>query len=167
MTQGVRTTVTLAALGLLLVLAGLWGWQAATEPLPAKVDSPICVTTPVAAGEKIFPEQVTVSVYNAGQRQGLAGRTMSQLSDAGFAEGQVGDITNARVTTVAIWADDPDNPAVKLVASRLGPDVEITRREGPGAGVDVIVGDGFEDVVRGNRSVVAGTDTSICSPPVE
>jgi hypothetical protein len=31
----------------------------------------------------------------------------------------------------------------------------------------VIVGDGFQDLVKGRRSVVAGQDTSICSPPVE
>jgi hypothetical protein len=167
MTQGVRTAITLSALGVLLVLAGFWGWQAATEPLPAKVDTPICVGTTVAAGDKVFPEQVTVSVYNAGQREGLAGRTMSLLTGAGFAEGQVGDITNARVTAVAIWADDPDNPAVQLVASRLGADVDVVRREGPGAGVDVIVGDGFRRVFRGDRFVVAGTDATICSPPVE
>jgi hypothetical protein len=167
MTDGVRTAVTLSALSVLLVLAAAWGWHAATDPLPAKVDTPICVPTDVAAGDKIFPEQVTVSVYNAGQREGLAGRTMQLLTEAGFAQGQVGDTPNAKVPVVAIWADDPDSPAVKLVASRLGTDVDIAQREGPGAGVDVIVGDGFTDVVRGARSVVAEADTTICSPPVE
>jgi hypothetical protein len=168
MSQGVRTAITLSALGVLLVLAGLWGWQAATDPLPAKVDTPICVATPVSAGDKVFPEQVTVSVYNAGQREGLAARTMQLLAEAGFAEGQSGNVTGPgnRVATVAIWTDDPDSAAVRLVATRLGTDVDIERRDGPGAGVNVVVGDGFADVVKGRRFVVAGTDGTICSPPV-
>jgi hypothetical protein len=167
MTQGVRTTVTLAALALLLVLAGLWGWQATTTPLPAKVDTPVCVATEVAAGEKVFPEQVTVSVWNGGQRAGLAGRTMQLLTDAGFAEGHDGNVSGSKVSVVAIWTQDPDSPAVALVASRLGKDVPIVQRDGPGPGVNVIVGDGFQDLVKGRRSVVAGQDASICSPPVE
>lgn len=167
MSPAVRTTITLTSVGVLLVLAGLWGWQAATDPLPAKVDTAICVPTAIAAGEKVFPEQVTVSVYNAGDREGLAGRTMQLLTDAGFAEGQSGNTPRAEVGTVAIWTDEPDSPAVQLVASRLGRHVDIEEREGPGAGIDVIVGDGFQDVRRGERFVVAESDTTICSPPVE
>ncbi len=132
MTRGVRTAVTLAVLCVLLVVAGIWGWKAATKPLPGKVDSPICVNTSVAAGDKVFPEQVTVSVYNAGEREGLAGRTMQLLTDAGFAEGNSGNAPDGKVTGVAIWTDEPDNPAVLLVASRLGPDVEIERPQGRG-----------------------------------
>ena len=51
MSQPMRTTLTLLGLGVLLMFAAVWGWNAATKPLPAKVDSAICVDTSVAAGE--------------------------------------------------------------------------------------------------------------------
>ncbi|MBI2245763.1 MAG: LytR C-terminal domain-containing protein [Nocardioides sp.] len=165
MPQGARSAITISALGLLLVVAALWGWSAATDPLPAKVDTPICVDRTVAAGTKVFAQDVTVSVYNAGTREGLAGRTMQLLTDDGFAEGNSGNVS-ARVEVVQIWTLDPKNPAVQLVASRLGPDVEIERRDGPGAGVSIVVGDGFQDLVEGRRSVQAEDDATICSPPV-
>ena len=44
-----------------------------TEPFPGKVDPPICVDTTYAAGERIYPQDVTVSVLNASRREGLAG----------------------------------------------------------------------------------------------
>jgi LytR cell envelope-related transcriptional attenuator len=166
MQEGARSAVTISTLGLLLVVAALWGWSAATDPLPAKVDTPICVDRTVEAGTKVFAQDVTVSVFNAGTREGLAGRTMQLLTDDGFAKGSSGNVS-ARVDDVQIWTLDPQNPAVQLVASRLGPDVEIERREAPGVGVTVVVGDDFEDLVDGRRSVVAQDDATICSPPVD
>jgi len=164
MTQGARTTVTLLALGALLAIAALWGWHATTKPLPAKVDSPICVDTPVSAGEKVYPQQVTVSVYNASQREGLAGRTMQLLKDAGFVRGNAGNAATAKVRVVEIWSTTPDNPDVQLVASYFG-DAEVERRDGPGVGVTVVVGDKFQELDEGQRSVVAKQDADICSPP--
>jgi LytR cell envelope-related transcriptional attenuator len=165
MTQAMRTTVTLLSLGALLVVAALWGWNATMKPLPAKVDSPICVDTPISAGDKVFPQQVAVSVYNAGRREGLAGRTMQLLKDAGFAQGNAGNATKARVATVSIWTTEPDNPDVLLVASYFD-NPEIERRDGPGVGVNVIVGDGFQALAHGKRAVRAESDATICSPPV-
>lgn len=167
MSQAARTTATLAALCLLLVVAAVWGWNAATKPLPAKVDSPICVTTPVSAGSDLYRQQVTVSVYNSGQRDGLAGRTMQLLVDAGFSEGISGNARSAKVRRVAIWTTDPQSPAVRLVASYL-PGVEIEEREGIGAGVTVLVGDEFGStaLAAGEKSVSVESDAEVCSPPV-
>jgi hypothetical protein len=165
MTPSIRTAITLSVLGLALVVAALWGWQATTEPLPAKVDTPICVDEAVAAGTKVFPQDVTVSVFNAGTREGLAGRTMRLLTDEGFAEGSSGNVS-AQVPNVQIWTLDPTSPAVQLVASRLGKNVNIERRDPPGVGVVVVVGDDFESLIEGPRSVVAEADAEICSPPV-
>jgi hypothetical protein len=166
MAQGARSAITLAALGVLLVLAGAWGWNAATEPLPAKVDTPLCTTQTIAAGAKVFPQDVTVSVYNAGTREGLAGRVMQSFLDDGFAEGNSGNTSAGKVANVEIWTAEPTNPAVQLVASRLGHDVDIQRRDGLGAGVTVVVGDDFTALVKGERSQVAADDAQICSPPV-
>ena len=165
MTRGARTAITLSVLCLALAIAAAWGWTAATKPLPAKVDTPICVDKDVAAGDKVFPQDVTVSVYNASKRDGLAGRTMQLLTDAGFSKGSVGDVTG-QVAVVQIWTLDPESPAVALVASRLGDGVEVERRQPPGVGVAVVVGDDFESLVKGKKAVVAKSDAEICSPPI-
>ncbi len=166
MSQRVRTAITLSVLGVLLLGAGLWGWSAATDPLPAKVDSPVCVTTEVQKGEKVFPEQVTVSVYNAGTREGLAGLTMQLLTDAGFAKGNSGNAPRSKVRTVAIWSADPASPAVVLLRSRFGSAARVVERDGPGAGITVLVGDEFTRLGKGRGAVIARADTEICSPPV-
>ena len=89
-------------------------------------------------------------------------------TDAGFAEGMSGNAPDGKVADVAIWTDDPDNPAVQLVASRLGPDVEIDKRgDAPGVGVTVVVGDDFTDIVKGRRAITAEADAQVCSPPVD
>ncbi|WP_395695762.1 LytR C-terminal domain-containing protein [Nocardioides sp.] len=167
MSASARSAVTLSVLGVLVVVAALWGWAAATQPLPGKVDTPVCVTRAVSAGDKVYPQDVTVSVYNAGTRDGLAGRVKQQLSDIGFSKGTDANApSDAKVSTVQIWTTQPTSPAVLLVASWLGKSVDIERREGIGPGVTVVVGDKFTQVSGGRRGVVAKADAFICSPPV-
>lgn len=167
MTQTGRTTVTLLVLCALLIIAGAWGWHAAMKPLPAKIDSPICVDTSVAAGQDVYPQQVTVSVYNASRREGLASRTMQLLLDQGFSKGNIGNVSSAKVSHVQIWTPEPESPAAQLVASHLGRSVEIERRDGVGAGITVVVGDQFHRLsAKGAEFVTADDATEICSPPI-
>lgn len=168
MTSAARSALTLAGLALLVVVAAVWGWAAATEPLPAKVNTAICSDNDIAAGEKVFPQDVSVNVYNAGTREGLAGRVMKEFADAGFAEGYDGNAPpGSRVAVSQVWTPDPESPAVELVASHLGPDVEVVRRGGMGLGVTVVIGDDYTKLVAGRKSVVASEDTTICSPPLD
>jgi len=151
----------------LLVVIGVWGWNAATEPFPAKTEPPLCVSTQVAAGEQVFPQQVTVSVYNASDRNGLAGRTLDLLVDDGFHAGVSGNAPrSARVAHAEIWTTSPASPDVQLVATKLGGAADVVRRDGMGVGVTVVVGDDFEDLATGKKSVVAEEDADICGPPV-
>ena len=167
MQQAAKTAVTLSVLCGLLVLVGLWGWNAATHPFPGKTEPPLCVSTRVAAGEQVFPQQVTVSVYNASDRNGLAGRTIDLFADGGFHEGVTGNAPRGtRVAHAQIWTETPENPDVQLVASMLGKGTEVVRRGGLGVGVTVVVGDDFEELAQGEKSVVAQGDADICSPPV-
>jgi hypothetical protein len=166
LTSTARTTLILVGLGILVLIAAAWGWTAAMQPLPAKVDSAVCVTTSIAAGEQVYPQQVTVSVYNAGRREGLAGRTIQLLQDRGFTPGDSGNEPDAKVATAAIWTSRPESPDVLLVASYFGKGVKIERRNGRGVGVTVVVGDGFRDLAEGLKSVRAARDARICSPPV-
>ena len=161
-----RTGVTLAVLALLLVLGAAWGWSALTEPLPKAGAEPTgpCVETEVTAGSRVGPRQVLVSVLNAGTQEGLAGRTMKQLTQAGFGEGVSGNAPDGtEVRRAQVWAADVDSPAVRLVASRL-PGAEVVERRTTEPGVVVVVGDRFRKLDRGRRTVRVVEDTTICSP---
>ena len=165
MSDSLRTATTLLVLSALLVAAAVWGWSAATESLPGKVDQAVCVDTEVSAGERLYPQQVTVSVYNASNRSGLAGRTMRALRDRGFSAGSVGDV-RAKVGRAAVWSTDPSSPAVQLVTAHLGRRGDVERREGLGPGVTVVVGDRFGNLAKGASFVEVAEDATICSPPV-
>lgn len=163
-----KSLLTLAVLGGLLVAGAGWGLSALTEPFPDRADPPLCADVPVAPGERISRGDVTVSVLNAGTRNGLAGFTMDLFVDAGFGPGQEGNVEGGRaVETVEIWTDEPRHPAVRLVARQLGEAVKVVRREPTTVGVQVVVGDGFEDLVDGPRRIVARSDVEVCSPPTD
>ena len=165
MRAGARSAATMAVLCGLLVLGGLWGWSAVTAPFPGKAAAPVCENRPVAKGDKIFPAQVVVSVYNAGSRFGLAGSTMELFTGQGFQAGDIADAPNkSKVPFVQIWTPDPKNPAVQLVASRRAGPHSIVKRDAPGAGVNVVVGDRFEKLGKGPRFVKARSASEICSP---
>ena len=161
-----RSFATLAVLGLVLVLAAVWGWSAATQPFPERAGPPVCVDREFERGEKVSRGDVTVSVHNAGTRVGLAGLTMNLLVDAGFAEGSEGNARGGRkVARAQIWTDEPRNPGVRLVASHLGKQVKVVKREHDAPGVLVVVGDRFEDLAKGRRTVTARAPATVCGPP--
>ncbi len=168
MRPGAKTLLTLSSLAVLLVVATAWGLSAVTAPFPGKVDLPTCVDTALKKGDRVFPDQVVVSVFNAGTREGLAGLTMKELTEAGFVAGDSGNAPHkARVRRVEVWSSQRANPAAVLVASRFGPGTRVVKTRGQelGAGVVVVVGDRFKAVVKGRKTVVAHTATTICSPP--
>ncbi|MDO9496583.1 MAG: LytR C-terminal domain-containing protein [Nocardioides sp.] len=163
-----RTALTLGVLGLLLVVGVAWGWSAVTAPFPESTDTPICSAMAVPAGTKVYPDQVLVSVANSGTREGLAGRTMQLLTDAGFGEGRTDNApSDADVEFAEIWTDDPSNPAVRLVASRLGERAKVVEAESDLPGITVIVGDDFVKLAEGRKWTRSDQDSEICSPPDE
>ena len=160
-----KSGLTLAVLALLLVVGVSWGFAQVTDPFPGKVDPPICVDTTYPADERIYPQDVTVSVLNASKRDGLAGRTMAELLEDGFHEGQTRNAPDKTpVTRAEIWTTDADNPAVLLVRSRFG-QAEVLEKPDPGAaGIVVVVGDDFEETFEGRPSIVTDHDIVVCGP---
>lgn len=164
----IRSAVTMIGLAVVLLIGVAWAWSAVTEPFPERDDAVTCTSTKVGEGEKVYPDQVTVSVLNAGSREGLANRTMSDLVEAGLAKGELGNAPDdAEVSGVEIWSEDLKNPAVKLVVSFLGEDAKLVRRDPPLPGVNVVVGGEFPGVTEGRASVAAKEEVTICSPPPE
>jgi len=165
MDSRLRSLVTLAVLGGVLALAAMWGWSAISQPFPQRERPPVCVEREVARGDTLEAGDVTVSVWNAGTRVGLAGLTMDLLSEAGFHEGSEGNTPGRRrIERVEIWTEQPRSPAVRLVASHLGK-VDIVRRQADAPGVLVVVGDGFDDLRPGRKQVKAQRPTTVCGPP--
>ena len=162
-----RSAATMIGLVVLLLIGVAWGWSAVSEPFPEGEDVATCDSTAVDEGEKVYPDQVAVSVLNAGNREGLANRTMTELMDAGLGKGELGNVQDAEVKDVEIWAEDLKNPAVRLVRSYLGEDAELVRRDPQLPGVNVVVGENFAGVTGGRKFVAAREATTICTPPAE
>lgn len=156
------TGITLVVLCALLVAAVVVGFRFlfAKAPSPAQLmatppASPTCTSTPLKAGSRLRSSQVRVSVYNAGDRSGLAGQTMSALTHRGFEHGAVGNApAGVNVRRVEVWTTQAHDPAARLVARQLGrhlrPKVTKTAL---GPGVDVIVGNRFHRLVHAPRAV--------------
>lgn len=162
----VKTALTLAVLAVLALVGVAWGWSAATRPLPHTEAQKDCYPTRVRVGDRVSPPKVTVSVYNASERSGLAERTMSDLEAQGFGPGSVGNAPkDSGVVFAQIWTQDRQNPAVRLVASRLGPRAHVVVHQPMGAGVTVLVGPRFTELVQGKQSTRVKETTTICSPP--
>lgn len=132
----------------LLLGAGFYGWSAlfSDDNADQAGHRAACVKTKVKAGQRISSRDVRVSVFNAGHIPGMAGDTLRALRQNGFRVGDAGDV-NARVKAVQIWATDPRDPAVALVAKQLRGKVTIAKKRSlPGPGINVIVADRFAGV---------------------
>jgi hypothetical protein len=162
----VKTVLTLAVLAVLVLVGVVWGWSSLSKPFPHKAAPKDCYTTQLQAGDRVSAPKVTVSVYNASERVGLAEQTMSAFENQGFGPGNVGNAAKGTPVLYAqIWTQDRTNPAVRLVASRLGPRAHIIDHAPKGPGVTVMVGPQFQKLVQGKQSIKVTQPTSICSPP--
>jgi len=145
------TAATLLVAVVVLVLMGMWGLHAVTAPIPSSSTGsaskgPTCKPADQKVTKFLRRRDVTVSVYNAGGRAGLAQKTMDLLEQAGF---RVGEVKNApdgvKVARAVIYATKIDSPAAQLVAQVLGKKTQIVHSDlDLGPGVDVMIGDRFK-----------------------
>jgi len=167
MTHGLRSAATLVGLTLMLVAGAAWGWAQLSKPFPGKAEAPVCVESTFSDGDKIYPQDVTISVLNASGREGLAARTMQALVDQGFGEGDTENAPKGTDVALAeIWTADGTSPAVKLVRTRFG-QIEVADRDHSAAGIVVVVGDQFQELREGRDSVRVREDVVVCGPAVE
>jgi hypothetical protein len=168
MNAHLKAVLTFGVLAVLLILGISWGWSSMTSPFPHTAKDPVCVTTTLPAGQRVAAPDVTVSVFNASDRVGLAERTLSAFEDQGFGAGKIGNAPKGTTVFYAqVWTDDPQDPAVRLVLSRLGPHATTTRHASRGPGVTVMVGEQFAKLVAGKSSVKVTRSTQVCAPPTQ
>lgn len=142
------SAVTVGVTAVLLVVMAVWGYQAATAPIDSLVSSSpeeTCAPEDQTIIRVVRRGEVTVSVYNTGERSGRAQDTLDLLEAAGFKPGAVGnapedlDVARAEVRTTR-----KDNPAARLVAAAFGKDTKVVVvDEDYGPGIDVFIGDEF------------------------
>ena len=105
-----------------------------------------------------------VSVYNAGDRAGLATETLDALVDRGFQLGEAGNAPDGtEVSFVQVWTEKKDASA-RLVALQFGQRTLIRKADDLGPGVDVVVGSGFKGLVEAPTSIKAGKAETACIP---
>ena len=163
-----RSAVTLLTLCGVLVVFGLLGWRQMTAPGPWSGDAGPTAADCVEGlqeGELVRTTDVTISVYNAGSRSGLAGRTQEELLARGFLPGDIGNAPEGlgNVRRVAVLAPSKDDPAATLVARHFGKQMDVrVHDEDLGTGVAVVVGDRFQGLVPAPRRMRAQADGSGC-----
>ncbi|MGH3327621.1 MAG: LytR C-terminal domain-containing protein [Streptomycetales bacterium] len=151
--RGRRSRRTAGVLTVLVVIAlagfGAWRYVAAEPATPAAAcpppSSPTPPTTTTAATTTIEPAQVTVNVYNATTRSGLAARTATQLERLGFVIGEVeNDPDDADIPGTAQVRGGPRGEEHLALLRAYVEDenaVEDTRRN---ATVDLVLGKRFD-----------------------
>lgn len=150
-----RSVAILAGLGAFLLVsflvafAYIQGWippkGSAGDPVVASSRPTASCTTPPPAPE---PKTITVNVYNATDRAGLAASTAKTLKDQGFV---VGEVTNDPVgKKIAVPAEIrfAAGAAAKadVVAQRFPGAVKVADDKRTGEVVDVAVGEQFAAV---------------------
>ena len=166
--RSILSAVTMTVLVGLLVVGAVAGYRALISPVPDANGSdrhPHPCRHQIAKGDLVRSKDVTVSVFNAGTRSGLAGQTLDQLAARGFIKGKVGNAPDrfASVRFVRVLAPTKKDPVAKLVALQFGPDtlVQAVRRS-QGPGVEVVVGDAFVGLAKAPGKLRARTAGSGC-----
>lgn len=169
----VTTAVTMLVLVAILVLGVVVGVRELFAPLPGgdsgadepvAVESPDCDPESVQRGARLTSRQVTVNVFNAGTRAGLAGQTLDTLSTRGFRAGETGN-TEARVRRVQVWVVEGEEAAGRLLARNFGPRVPVESIEPDddlADGVDVVVGNRLGPLARPVRVIRVKSDQQVC-----
>jgi LytR cell envelope-related transcriptional attenuator len=150
--RGLTTGVSLVVAAVLLCIMGVWGYHAATAPIPAdsstssSTHDPACAPQDQTVSQYVRRADVTVSVYNGGKRAGRAQATLDLFERAGFKPGEVGNAPDGlSVSRAAVYTTKADDPAAELVALALGHQTKVVHSDQEfGPGVAVVIGDRFK-----------------------
>ncbi len=143
----ITTAVTLTVLCVLLVAMAVVGFKAVTAPVPGfEAGEEECSAVEKDVKKFVTRREVQVSVFNASDRSGLAGRTLDRLVERGFKPGNPGNAPDGvKVRRAVVWTTDEDDSSALLVARNLGSGVRvIVTEQDLGPGIDVLIGNKFK-----------------------
>lgn len=165
----VATALTLTFLTGLLVVFAVVGFNQLFAPIDdsgTNITAPTCTPQQVPAGGRVKTIDVTVSVFNASDRSGLANETLSSLAERGFRPGDAGNAPEGTdVRYVQVWTTEEGDTAARLVARQFGRGTVVRVGEDLGVGIDVVVGQDFKGLVDGApRSLRSRGTQEVCVP---
>ena len=130
-------------------LAGAFYYAAAYFNSPARPEATGCPTDDITAGavKTLAPGQITVNVFNATTRNGLAADTAKNVKARGFVVGQVAnDPAKKKIDGPAEVRFGPNGKEAAEVVAKLvdgAAPVQDTRAD---ASVDLVLGNGFSSL---------------------
>ena len=158
----VRVPITLLVLLGVLAYGAYWGYSNVIKPIPPAPPQP-CVEQPVR-NKQLAASQVTVSVYNGGDRRGLAGDVGRALRERGFKVQSTAN-TGEKVSKTVIVGAGPKEPEVLLVKAffkdstfRADPKKRAERT------VDVLVGNRYGGFNTKAKTTIAVKTPTVCLP---
>jgi len=161
--RAIRTPVTLLLLLAVLCYGAWWGWTNVIRTVPAAPPVP-CVPQQVPKGQ-LRSSQVTVSVYNGGDRRGLAGDVGRALRERGFKTQQIDD-TGEKIQKTVIVGARAKNPEVLLVKAFFKDAVVRVDPQNKADGtVDVLVGNRYGGFNKNAKRTLTVKTATVCLPP--
>jgi hypothetical protein len=145
------------------------GFRLLTAGTDDAVATEQCTESVVAAGTDLNSNVVTVNVFNASTRSGLANRALIDLQANGFLGGQIGNSESAtQPRRVAILTDDAEDPRVKLVAEQFKDKVEFAPADiQVEDGIIVVVGDDYRGLKsESTTTITTDRDIAVCTPVI-
>jgi hypothetical protein len=126
------------------LVAGAWWWQSRPTTAEFTAGPEVICPSPAPAPTVVLPRAVTVNVYNATGRRGLAGTVATQLRKRGFRVGKVAnDPLERKVTGAAeVRSSTVGANAARTVTAQVGTVVAVPDQR-KDASVDLVLGAGF------------------------
>ncbi len=157
----VRVPITLLVLLGVLMYGAWWGYSNVLKPVPPTPPKP-CVQQTLQGGQ-LRSGQVTVSVFNGGNRRGLAGDVGRALRDKGFRVQRTAN-TGEKVGQTVIVGAGAKNPEVLMVAAFFKkPAIRIDKNKADRS-VDVLVGDKYGGFNKGAKTTLTVKAKTVCLP---
>lgn len=156
----VRTPVTLLILLGVLLYGAWWGYTNVIRPVPEAGPDP-CVNQTLAKGQ-LRTNQVTVKVFNGGDRVGLAGDVARSLRGKGFIVARTTN-TNEKIQKTVIVGADAKNPEVVFVKTFFKDAVVRTDKRADRS-VDVLVGNKYAGFNQNAKATYAVKAKTVCLP---
>lgn len=152
-----RTAITLIVVVLALAAAAYYAasyWR--SEPAAETAATPTCTPTPAAPA----PAQITVNVYNATNRTGLAAATANTLGERGFVLGTIAnDPLRKTIPQSAEVRFGPAGEAASTVVLGTVPGAVPVNDARADASLDLVLGEGFTELAPPQTATPTPTPT--------
>lgn len=156
----IRTPLTLLILLGILCYGAWWGYSNVLAPVPP-LPPPPCVVQSLP-DRQLRSAQVTVSVFNGGNRRGLAGDVGRALRDRGFRVQKTAN-TGENVRETVIVGAHAKNPEVVLVKGFFK-DATVRADKRTNGTVDVLVGNKYGGFNKKARTAIPVKSATACLP---